>query len=443
MKKILAVMLVLVCTIANVNAGVVVEGEAKGIDPIAMVKYLPSENAFLINESNKLGSPVSSEELLEIIDAINLDERIGVSVTLNDELIVYGKLHKRSETAGRLEAADNFIRSVVFAEYSRLRKFPLPQNYNPVRVVSRERSSVIYLQLSDFEYVKSGENYIPGSVKADIMLIPMATYTAPDGGYLPDYDALEKGVFQKEDKANADHMNQYKNEYLKLPPLREAIKVGQASAIIRLLRDSGINMNELSRSILEREEISLVGKANIQEIKVAKNENKSEVEVAKGFFEASLTQDTEGEILASSDQGEFVEEGEVIAKVEPSLGNDYAESIRQVFLIDKIIGNTDKVKLSRKSINDGSYVSYRTKYLEAIKDSENVDLSKTPEDFQKAFIKHIQAWEAVVAWLDGKKIDAGKDAFTLFYEEHSKYREELKNTYNECKNIAAKYQIEN
>ena len=442
MKKILAVVLVLVCTVVNVNAGVVVEGEAKGIDPITTITYLPGDNAFLINESTKLNSPVSSEELLEIIDAINLDERIGVSVTLNDELIVYGKLHKRSQTAGRLETADNFIRSVVFAEYSRLRKFPLPQNYKPVQVVSRERSSVIYLQLSDFEYVKRGENYIPSNIKADIMLIPMATYTAPDGGYLPDYDALEKGVFQKEDKANADHMSQHKNEYLQLPPLREAVKVGQGSAIIRLLRDSGINMNELSRSILEGEEIALVGKANLQKIEMLK-EKKSDVDTAKDLMDASLTQNIEDERIIPSAQGEFIEEGEVIAEVEPALGNDYAESIRQVFLIDKIIGNTDKVKLSRKSINDGSYVSYRAKYLEAIKDSENVDLSKTPEDFQKAFTKHIRAWEDVLTWLDGKKIADGKDAFTSFYEEHSKFRDELRSTYNECKNIAVKYQVEN
>ena len=440
MNRLCAILLLIVGTMVNAYSGVVVEGKARGIDPVGTVRFLPEKNVFIINEDTSLYSPVSSEALLELIDAINLDERIGVSVTLNDELIVYGKLHKRSETSGMLETADNFIRSVVFAEYSRLRKYVLPQNYKPEHVVSRGKSSVIFLQLSDFEYTKNGSQYIPQNPQADFMLIPMATYTAPDGGYLPDYDALEKGSFQQEDKANADHMSKYKNEYLQLPPLQGAIKVGQASALIRLLRDSGINMSELRRSIIEGEEITLRGKAALSDMEsVAKGEivpkkmnNNSEMEQEEMVQLSALASEAESEVA-----------NEEIVPVVPVGSNNYAESIRQVFLIDKIIGNTGKVKLSRKSVNDGSYVKYRERYLQEITDSENIDLSKTPEEFQVVFKKHIQAWEHVLAWLDGKNIAEGKDAFAEFYSEHGRFREELKKTYNDCKLIADKYQYQN
>ncbi len=446
MKKLLSLLMLMVCTMYTAYSGVVVEGKVKGVAPVSTLKYLSADNVFVLNGTDKLQNPVSSDELLELIDAINLDERIGVSVTLNDELIVYGKLHKRSATAGMLETADNFIRSVVFAEYSRLHKYTLPHNYQPIRVVSRERSSVIFLQLSDFTYNKVSTDYQPVSQKADVMLIPMATYTAPDGGYLPDYDALEKGIFQKEDKANADQMNLYKDEYLQLPPLGEALKVGRAAAIIRYFRDNGINMSELKRSIIENDAITLVGKEAVADGEVADlavRESVEEVQpqVPAEFLNAVTASDAGiAEIAEILPEKRPVADSGVIAKVEPKLQNDYAESIRQVFLIDKIIGNTGKVKLSRKSINDGSYVRYRTEYLKGITDAENLDLAHTPEEFQAAFREHIAAWEHVISWLKDKNIADGKEAFAAFYDEHGKYREELKNTYNECRRIAAKYQ---
>ena len=224
-NMILKIIVLSIILITNKSyCGVVVEGAATGIEKINTINYNPDNNSFSINNKNIFNSPVNTDEMIEIIDAVNLDERVGVSVTLNDELIVYGKLHKRSETAEKLEDADNFIRSIVFAEYSRLRKYSLPYNYKPVIVKNRTLSSVIYLQLSNFTFINKNGQYLPNSLQAEVMLIPMATYTAPDGGYLPDYDALEKGIFQKEDKANADHINKYKSEYLKLPPLKEAIK---------------------------------------------------------------------------------------------------------------------------------------------------------------------------------------------------------------------------
>lgn len=443
MKRILTVLLMIIGTTLNAYSGVVVEGEAKGIEPINSVKYVSGENSFIINNSVTLKNPVSSDALLELIDAVNMDERIGVSVTLNDELIVYGKLHKRSEVAGMLETADNFIRSVVFAEYSRLRKYALPGNYRPQQPVSREKSSVIFLQLSDFQFVREGSAYIPQSQNEEIMLIPMATYTAPDGGYLPDYDALEKGNFQIEDKANADHMNMHKEEYMQLPPLREAVKAGQATAIVRLFRDSGINMSELSRSIIEGADITLMGRAAVDE-KASVSETASVSEDEKEMiaeYQEDLADSDEAAVTGSLESIEdFSDDGEEIVEVSPQSGNNYAESIRQVFLIDKIIGNTGKIKLSRRSVNDGSYVRYRSKYLQEITNKENIDLTKTPEDFQAAFSNHIKAWEKVLSWLEGKQIGEGKEAFAEFYEEHGRFREELKQTYNECKIIADKYQ---
>lgn len=382
-------------TLSTAYAGVTVEGAAKGIEEVQTIYYDSINNQFVLNGGAVLKSPVSSDELLDLLEALKLDDRIGVSVKLSNELIVYGKLYKRSEAAKKLEAADNLLRAVVYAESKLLRGHTLPAGYRPERARNRKRASVIYLNIDNFTFQKTGANYWPVSQDADIVLIPMAKYTAPDGGYLPDYDALEKGDFQKEDKANTDHILQNQAAYEKMPTIASAIEVGRATAFLRHFRDCGISIDQLIATI----------------------------------------KDKDSKTLTSDSRKMIVEEKATTEKAQTKV---YAESIRRIFEIDSKLGNENKVKLTRSSINDGSYVAFRKKYL---KDIKEMPLKDTPDDFATAFKAHGKAWDETLKWLEGKKIEEGKAEFRKFSNSHAPYRRQLRTTFIKCKEIAGKYGV--
>lgn len=388
------------------HAGITLEGTASGIAPVTRLAYDPQTNRLVLNASETVANPVSREELLDIIEAVRLDDRLGVSVKLNNELIVYGKLLRRSPVARKLEDTDNFFRAVVFAERSLLRGRELPGGYRPKSPRNRERAGVIYIGLDNFEFRKTGGSYFPSGVKMDVILIPMAKYTAPDGGYLPDYDALEKGDYQEEDKQNTDHILEHKQAYMQMDVVANAIRIGEAAALVRFFRECGINLEDLHKSIDEADGRTLMGNP--------------------GQAQPSVVPATQPLQPAQP------------ATAAPAVTAGQVAAIRKVFELDASYGSSDQVKLTRSTVNDGSYVAFRRQYLENIR---KIDLSGVPEDFALAFRAHAQAWENVLNWVEGKKIGDTREDFDGFSQEHAPFRRELSQSYVNCKNVAAKYGV--
>lgn len=398
MRSFIAIIMVAAIFCGELLAGVVVEGEATGIEPVQSLTYDKDSNSFIINGGMRFASPVSREELLEAIAALRLDDRFGVSVKLNNELIVYGKLRKKDAVAKKLEATDNFFRGIVFAEMGMLKGHTLPEGYRPKSPRSRSRASVILFTLDGFAFSKSGNNYYPVSEVSKVILIPMAKYTAPDGGYLPDYDALEKGDFQPEDKENTDHINKHKQAYLQMKIVNDSVRVGQAAAFIRFLRKCGIDLDALYKSI----------------------------ELA------------DGKTLQGNPVGVQKAQPVAVKPVKKESKADYAGAIDKVLTLEGEYSAKGKVRLSPMAVNDGAYVNYRLGY---IKNIEGIDLSATPKDFAEAFKGYAQAWEKTVEWMQGQKIEKNRESVADFQRAHAPFRKELRDSFDKCKEIAGNYGV--
>lgn len=407
-----------VCAMSAASAGVMVEGAAVGLPHTITLRYDSATNRFVMNGSDTVSSSVSREELIDIIAALKLDDRLGVSVKLDNEVIVYGRITKRSQAVKKMENADNFFRAIVFAETSLLKGQPLPGNYQPKSPRVRERASVIYLKMDDFRFTKNGSSYYPGGVNAQVVLVPMAKYTAPDGGYLPDYDALERDEFQKEDKENADHINQHKTEYLQTEIISNAIRVGETAAMIRHFRESGINLDALQQS-------------------VEKNDGKTLQGNPAPAVSAPVESAAPAANAAPVAQAAAAPAAAPIANPE-NLRSIAGDNIRRVLTAESGFGSGDRVKLTRTTINDGSYVAFRSEYL---KNVQGIELTGCPEAFMKAFRGYQSAWAATLKWMDGKVVDEGAEAFNSFSEAHAPFRKDLRTAYGECKRIAEEYGV--
>ena len=71
-----------------VHAGVIVEGGSTGMDKVVTLAYQPGQNSYTINGSTVLRCPVSAGEMVEIVRALRLDDRMGVAAKGDDQVIV-------------------------------------------------------------------------------------------------------------------------------------------------------------------------------------------------------------------------------------------------------------------------------------------------------------------------------------------------------------------
>lgn len=391
-----------------VHAGVIVEGGSTGMDKVVTLAYQPGQNSYTINGSTVLRCPVSAGEMVEIVRALRLDDRMGVAAKGDDQLQVYGELATQGTVVRKLQEADDFLRAVVFADGARLRGVTLPEGYVPQAAAKRQRDSALYFNLDGVQYHRSGENYVPETSRAELVLIPMSSQAAADGSPQPDYDALERGDYQQEDFANAEHIRRHQQEYLRLPALSGAVKIGQAAAFVRHLRASGVDLAALEQRLSEGEPFTMA---------------------------ATLGQGGQG-LSAAPAAPAPAAEAVLSPAAELEQQKLFSENIKKVLMLDNQYGRDHAVKMTRATVNDGSYVEFRKRYLDNIR---SVDLSASPAEFKEAYAAHAAAWEKTIAWLAGQNIADTPEAFDAFKAAHAPYRAELGATFKRCKEVAAAY----
>lgn len=395
------------------RAGVIVEGESAGMDKVSSVAYNPATNRFTLNNGTAMRSPLNAAEMLEIVKALRLDDRLGVAAKGNNELVVYGGLSPEGNVVRKLRNADDFLRAVIFGDKTRLQGATLPQGYQPQTAANRDRASAVYFNFDGVDYRLAEGAYWPSDTKAELVLIPMAKQTNPDGSFQPDYDALEKGEMQAEDQANAEHIRAHQEEYLEMPALQPMVKVSQAAAFVRHLRRSGIDLAALAQRLEQGGAFTL---AAGEKPAAAPEAVTARAETAAAAETPEPAQQTLASTLLSQ--------------------QEYSESIKQVLLLDNQFGRANAVKMTRNTVNDGSYVEFRKRYLENIK---AVDLSRSPAEFREAYAAHAAAWEKTLNWLAKQNIADTPEAFDAFKNEHAPYRAELGATFRRCKEVAAAY----
>ncbi|GHS92955.1 hypothetical protein FACS1894107_10010 [Planctomycetales bacterium] len=389
------------------QAGVVVEGTADGIAKPQKISYFAEKNRFTLDGGKIWRCPVPRDDLQEIVKALRLDDRLGVAAGARDETQIYGGMVRSSRLVAELQAADEFLRAMVYGDRARLRHAVLPQNYQPMQVLApRRRGSLMYLRFDGFRYRLTDGVYQPDGRSVELMLIPLLAEPDAAGNPLPDYDALERGDVQPEDAGNVAHFTANQPEYLALPVLQSVVKIGETAAFVRLLRDGGFNLENMSRLLASGEDFSLESGAS----------------GITPFVETVVAQKT----APSADAAATALQADARA----------AESIKEILAADQRYGKQNAVNMSRASMNDGSYIKFRTAYLKNI---SAIDLSATPPDFQAAYAAHAAAWQKTLAWLSKQKIGDNPAALEKFKTAHAPYRDELNATYQKCRAVAGKY----
>lgn len=384
-----------------VNAGVIIEGKTVGIDEVSSLQYQAENNSFVINGNKSLPVAVSREELIEIIRALRFDDRIGVATKANNEVILYGKVAENSTIAQKLQAADELLRAVVYADNARLKNITLPENYRPQNVRNRnDKPSAIYFSLDNFVYREQGGVYRPENFKADLMLIPLGK-DSDDDKLVPDYDALQRGDVLVEERQNAEHIRKNQHAYLSLPVINAAVRIGQTTAFIRHLRAGGVDLAQLEKKLLDHNSFALNANQGNEKMASASAINAAQKEIER-----------------------------------LNKNNIYAEHIKEILAIDHQYSAENGVKMNRNTINDGSYLQFRRQYLDTVK---TVDLQKTPDEFHQAYLAYIKAWNKTLDWLSTQKIADTPEDFDAFKNAHTPYRQELSQTFRKCKEIASNY----
>jgi len=224
-------------------AGVILEGAAVGIEKPAMLGFDGKSNCFTLDGKMLYRNPVAWREWLDILAAIQQDDRLGVSLTMDLDIITYGGLSRRNRIAGNLVRADKLLAGVCFGNQRFLGDVQLPDGYQPVKV--QKRNGVIAcFNLTNYEFIKKDDEYQRQKCELQIFLLAVSSKKATDGGHIPDNEAtaqLETLV----DQTNINHLRDHQAEYLDVPLLAKAAAYGEAAAFARFLRNSNFNLAAL------------------------------------------------------------------------------------------------------------------------------------------------------------------------------------------------------
>jgi hypothetical protein len=233
-------------TYASLPKGVTLEGRARGFEPVKYLQYDRASNSFLVNKDTTYPNPVDRDEMTRLLRALAEDDRLGVSVIFNREELVFGALRRRGEIARALVNADILLTSVVFGWNHRLERVDLPGDYVPKSPGRRTVDTVCYHNFHDYTFERRGDAYARTDFTLTTMLIPMSRERSSDGGYLPDWQRLDSGELEPTDKENLAHLRAHLDEYLAMPRVEKVVRLGEAAAFVRLIRDAQFDLNAIA-----------------------------------------------------------------------------------------------------------------------------------------------------------------------------------------------------
>lgn len=236
-----------VSTFGSIPTGMVVEGTASGIGAIDDVQYDAILNALVLNNQTVYFSPVAPQNLASLCRAIDQDDRIGVALGAVE--IAYGQLQHDSQVAVDLKRADNFLGNITFAQ-----SFWLPPNYPlagdyQLQSDPSPAATAVTFELKNFRFVTAQEVLQGSGTDFEVRLIPTSDQPAPNGGALPNYNAIAQGATSPQFENNARHVAQYIGYYRREPFIDNAFRYGEAAALIRTLREQGVDLAQLAEII--------------------------------------------------------------------------------------------------------------------------------------------------------------------------------------------------
>ncbi len=230
----------------SVPKGLVLEGTARGFDKVEIVSYDPEHHRFILNRTQFYPVPESVDRptLAAILDALDKDDKLGVTYTPGGKVLTYGALEKSNPLLQDLAKADRLLVSVVFGWEKNLRDTPLPGNWKPAENPDRKNPVICVTVFTDYTFTLSGDSYFRTNIGMSNLLVPMAKKVSPDGGYVEAGGAAEP---EGTDKDNLEYLKAHAKEFLQIPLLKRAAEAGEVASFARMLRDGGKNGLDLKK----------------------------------------------------------------------------------------------------------------------------------------------------------------------------------------------------
>lgn len=226
-------------------SGVVVEGEAMGIEQVTDIRYDAAKNIFVLNGgAAAYRNPISKDEFKELLAALAQHNHIGVSIRSDRTFFTYGRVTVNGRIGKELAAADKILGGVVFGIREYIANQRLPGGYKPQSVNESQRRvlSVATFHFREFNFAKGPDGvYARQGYNFTISMMPVhKDRRAADGGYVKDEAARQRGDIEPADQSNLTHVLQYQGQYLAVPSVEKVAKIGEAAAFIRWVRGGSV-----------------------------------------------------------------------------------------------------------------------------------------------------------------------------------------------------------
>ncbi len=230
----------------SVPGGVVLEGNASGLEWVTKVRYEPRLNAFVLGDNAVYFSPIPRDSAAVLAAALAKEDLVGVSLGKTE--IVYGALPPESEVAMDLKVADHFLGSIVFARSEMIDAYRFANGFRPARDAT-VGSVAVFFRFKDFQFAVKDEQLLLANVGFDARIVPLLETRAADGGGLPDLNAIAQGGAYPEFVRNAEHIGENINYYRREKIIDRAFAYGEVAAFLRALKVEGIDLNQLVLNI--------------------------------------------------------------------------------------------------------------------------------------------------------------------------------------------------
>lgn len=236
---------------ASEPKGIILRGEAAGVEPIRSIKFVPSRNVFILNDGEAFfPNPVDPATFRELLDALSRHDHLGVSIRFDRTFFTYGELPISSRAANDMAAADKLLGGVLFAMRNFIGRTRLPGNYVPKAVSAEERRTLSVGTFYFDNYVFRLDEqrvYRLDSFGFHVDMVPVRRdRRAPDGGYVTDKEAAARGDMEPADRENLDHILAHQREYVAMPEVDRVARIGEAAAFIRSLRGGKVDKGKVS-----------------------------------------------------------------------------------------------------------------------------------------------------------------------------------------------------
>ena len=227
----------------SIPGGFLLEGRATGLPRFKSVRYDAAANTFVLNDRLTYASPVSAAAAATLAKAIAADDRLGVSLGEEDE-IIYGRLAANSDVAIDLKLADNFLGDMILPPQEWTTAYKFVNGHQPRQTIHRDNA--VFFKLRDFNFSSKDGKIELATTAFDARIIPVLKKPASDGSYLPDFKAIEAGKAPDDFVFNAAHIADNISYYATEDLIANVHAYGEVAAFFRALKANKADLRNLA-----------------------------------------------------------------------------------------------------------------------------------------------------------------------------------------------------